>query len=109
MMSLKAKLVRDKIPEIIRKDGREPVVTILGGEKLTQALNAKFLEEYDEYLSASNDAERLVELADVLEVVISTAKHLGMSEEELLKLCHKKREDRGAFLKGYLYEGDAKK
>jgi predicted house-cleaning noncanonical NTP pyrophosphatase (MazG superfamily) len=72
------------------------------------ALNEKLLEEYNEYMSAKDDAERLVELADVLEVVISTARHIGMTEAELLALCHKKRGDRGAFLKGYIYEGNRK-
>ena len=108
-MKTKSKLVRDKIPEIICRDGRVPIVQTLSGEKLTDALNAKFLEEYDEYLSASSEEEKLIELADILEVVFSTAKHLGMNEEELLELCRKKREERGAFVKGYLYEGDASK
>ncbi|MEZ0261805.1 MAG: nucleoside triphosphate pyrophosphohydrolase, partial [Alphaproteobacteria bacterium] len=92
------KLVRDRIPELIRNEGRKPRIKIVGGEELLNALNEKFQEEFNEYMIAKTEAEKLVELADVLEVVISTARHLGMTEQELLSLCHRKREDRGAFL-----------
>lgn len=104
----RSKLVRDRIPDLIREDGRKPRIKIVGGDELLKALNEKLLEEYNEYVSAIDDPERLVELADVLEVVFSTARHIGMTESELLELCYKKREDRGGFLKGYIYEGDNK-
>ena len=99
------KLVRDKIPAIIRAEGREPVIRVITGEKLTEALNAKFLEEYDEFLAASQPNDRFAELADLLEVVISMAAHLGMSEADLLALCYKKRAARGGFAEGFFFEG----
>jgi predicted house-cleaning noncanonical NTP pyrophosphatase (MazG superfamily) len=103
------KLVRDKIPDIIRADGRTPVITVLTGEKLVEALNAKVMEEYNEYLEAQDKHGKLVELGDMLEAIFSLAHQLGMHEHDLLQLCLKKREQHGGFLKGYFYEGDKEK
>lgn len=103
------KLVRDKIPDIIRADGREPVITVLTGQKLVEALNAKVMEEYNEYLAAAAPHDKLVELGDILEAILSLARQLGMHEHDLLQLCMKKREQHGGFLKGYFYEGDKEK
>jgi predicted house-cleaning noncanonical NTP pyrophosphatase (MazG superfamily) len=103
------KLVRDKIPDIIRADGRHPIITVLTGERLNEALQAKLIEEYNEYLEADTPQEKLVELGDMLEAVFSLAHQLGMHEHDLLQLCLKKREQHGAFSKGYYYEGDKDK
>ena len=103
------KLVRDKIPDIIRADGRDPVITVLAGQKLVEALHAKLMEEYNEYLEAKSTHEKLVELADMMEAILCLAHQMGMHEHDLLQLCMKKREQHGAFLKGYYYEGDKEK
>jgi predicted house-cleaning noncanonical NTP pyrophosphatase (MazG superfamily) len=103
------KLIRDKIPDIIRADGRTPVITVLTGAKLVEALNAKLMEEYNEYLEAPTTHDKLVELGDILEAVLSLGHQLGMHEHDLLQLCMKKREQHGAFMKGYFYEGDKEK
>ena len=102
-------LIRDKIPDIIRADGRVPVITVLTGPKLIEALEAKLMEEFGEYKEATGTHEKLVELGDILEAVLSIAHQLGMHEHDLLALCMKKREQHGAFLKGYFYEGDKEK
>lgn len=99
------KLVRDKIPTIIRAEGREPIVSVVSGQKLSEALNAKLLEEYEEFLSATQHAERYAELADLLEVIISIGEHNGLPEADLLALCHKKRAARGGFTEGLIYSG----
>src|SRR5947208_3858052 len=93
------KLVRDKIPDIIRADGRTPIITVLTGPKLIEALNAKLMEEYNEYLEAATTHDKLVELGDILEAALSIAHQLGTHEHDLLAMCMKKREQHGAFLK----------
>src|SRR3982751_1253078 len=103
------KLVLDKIPDIIRADGREPIIMVLTGDRLVEALNAKLMEEYNEYLEAPNKHDRLVELGDMLEAIFSLAHQLGMHEHDLLQLCLKKREQHGGFLKGFYYDGDKEK
>lgn len=90
------KLVRDKIPEIIKADGRECETLIVAGEEKCKLLEDKLQEEVSEFLQDKN----LEELADVMEVLFGLAEALGYSEEELLKSRDKKREERGGFKKG---------
>lgn len=92
------KLVRDKIPEIIKADGREFETLIVAGEEKYKLLEAKLQEEVNEFLEDKN----LEELADVMEVLFELADSMGYSEEELLKARDKKREERGGFKKGIL-------
>ena len=90
------KLVRDKIPEIINADGKECDTLIVAGEEKYKRLEAKLQEEVNEFLEDKN----LEELADVMEVLFGLADSLGYSEEELLKVRDKKREERGGFKDG---------
>lgn len=90
------KLVRDKIPEIIKADGRECEIEIVGKEKKYKLLEAKLEEEVNEFLEDKN----LEELADVMEVLFGLAESLGYSEEELLEARDKKRKERGGFKEG---------
>ena len=62
------KLVRDRIPEIIRDHGAHCTTTTLDQAQYQQALRAKLCEEAQEVLSAE-DSTLLTELADVFEVL----------------------------------------
>ena len=53
-MKVHNKLVRDKIPEIIEKDGKTCVTHILSGEKYIVALETKLNEEVAEYQADKN-------------------------------------------------------
>lgn len=90
------KLVRDKIPEIIKADGRECDTLIASKEEKYKLLEAKLQEEVNEFLEDRN----IEELADVMEVLFGLADSLDYSEEELLKVRDKKREERGGFKRG---------
>ena len=90
------KLVRDKIPEIIKANGQECDISIVDGEEKYKLLEAKLKEEVNEFLEDKN----LEELADCMEVLFGLADFLGYSEEELLKARDKKREERGGFKDG---------
>lgn len=64
------KLVRDLIPEIIRKSGRHAEVRYLSGAELVGALVAKLCEEAQGVRQAVDDRDLLVEeLADLTEVI----------------------------------------
>ena len=91
------KLVRDKIPEIIRKSGEEPVTRRLADEEYLPALHKTLQEELDEYLKAETPEEALAELGDLWEVLRAAAAARGFSEEELLQAAAGKREARGSF------------
>ncbi len=91
------KLVRDKIPEIIRLEGRCPVVRKADEQEYWHKLVEKLAEEVHEFARAENIDERKEELADVLEVVRAIACHLKCDENELEVLRIKKAEERGGF------------
>ena len=87
------KLVRDKIPEIIEKQGQEPNIRIMEEEEYIQALEQKLDEEVGEFHRDQNTEE----LADILEVVYALAEDLGSSKAELHSVYEQKHEARGGF------------
>lgn len=94
------KLVRDKIPEIIKADGKNCDTIVVSGEEKKELLRAKLMEEVNEYLEDDN----LEELADVMEVLFGLAHELGFSEEDLLKKREEKLKVRGGFKEGIVLE-----
>lgn len=87
------KLVRDKIPEIIKQNGQRCTYKILDDESYITMLDKKLDEELAEYHSDQN----IEELADLLEVLYAAARARGYSIEELQEVREKKLEDRGGF------------
>jgi predicted house-cleaning noncanonical NTP pyrophosphatase (MazG superfamily) len=87
------KLVRDKIPEIIRQQGEIPNCRILDQKEYLYFLEQKLDEEVGEYHRDQN----VEELADILEVVFSLADGIGSSREELMDVYQRKHDDRGGF------------
>jgi predicted house-cleaning noncanonical NTP pyrophosphatase (MazG superfamily) len=88
------KLVRDKIPQIIRSKGQEPVIYTADTEEYCIRLRDKLREEVEEYLASDNDRE---ELADILEVLYALARQAGTDRQQLEKLRAAKAEKRGGF------------
>ncbi|SQB91196.1 Uncharacterised protein [Clostridium paraputrificum] len=95
------KLVRDKIPEIIRADGKECEVKIAEGKEKYEFLEKKLMEEVNEFLEDKN----LEELADVMEVLFGLANELGCSEEDLIRKREEKKGERGGFKDGVVLKG----
>ena len=89
------KAIRDKIPEIIQKDGHSCNVKTLSDEQFLEHLEKKISEEVAEYQNDKNPEE----LADILEVIYRIAQLKGVSKEELEKIRIKKSEERGGFEK----------
>lgn len=94
------KLVRDRIPEIIERDGKSCSTRMLEEDEYLQMIDAKLDEELAEYHRDQN----LEELADLLEVVYAAAKARGYSVEELESLRYQKAEKRGGFEQRILLE-----
>jgi len=95
------KLVRDRIPEVIAKDGKTcKVRKVQDREELMALLDRKLDEEIQEFRTARNSEE----LADILEVVFALAENLGASNAELLALRDRKAEKRGGFRQGLFLE-----
>lgn len=95
------KLVRDKIPEIIKKNGEEPITRILDNEEYLKELNIKILEEVNEYLESGE----IEELADIMEVIIGILNAKESSYETLENIRQDKVSKRGAFVKRIYLEG----
>lgn len=87
------KLVRDKIPEIIKKSGKTPKVHIASEEEYEQKLKEKLQEELEEYLQSNNKEE----LADLLEVIYALGDLSNTTKEELEQIRKDKANERGQF------------
>jgi predicted house-cleaning noncanonical NTP pyrophosphatase (MazG superfamily) len=87
------KLVRDKIPEIIKNKGEFSKTHIATDDEYWQLLLTKLNEEAEEYSKDPN----LSELADILEVINAIIEFKNVDINELEKLRLKKKEDRGGF------------
>ena len=87
------KLVRDKIPEIIKADNCIPVTRILSEDDYIKELNIKLQEEMKEYL----DDNKVEELADLIEVIYGILDYKKVSLEEFERIRLNKVEKRGAF------------
>lgn len=90
------KLVRDKIPSIITKNGEIPVTRILNDEEYKIELERKLYEEYQEVINSKN-IDRLEELADMIEVIKALASLEGKNLQDIILLAEQKREKRGGF------------
>lgn len=90
------KLVRDKIPNIIKEKGETPVVKTLDESEYKMELEKKLYEEYKEVIEATGD-ERVEELADMLEVIRALANLENKHLNDVIAIADKKNEKRGAF------------
>lgn len=94
------KLVRDKIPQVIKENGEEPTIHLAEGDEYSERLAEKLDEEVTEYL----ESREVSELADVLEVVHAIRKDRGVTVEELQETRTQKAEKRGRFDEGFVLE-----
>ncbi|MEU6708992.1 nucleoside triphosphate pyrophosphohydrolase [Streptomyces wuyuanensis] len=99
------KLVRDRIPQIIREDGAEPVTYVACLEEYRNRLRDKLGEEVAEFLEA-DDSKAPEELADVLEVVHALAADLGVDAGQLEKIREAKATERGGFADRIVWTGN---
>jgi predicted house-cleaning noncanonical NTP pyrophosphatase (MazG superfamily) len=90
------KLVRDRIPEIVRAQGGRPVSVTLNRAAYASALRHKLLEEAEEAATAGDDT-LLDELADVYELVVTIARLAGITDEDIVRHADEKRAARGGF------------
>jgi predicted house-cleaning noncanonical NTP pyrophosphatase (MazG superfamily) len=96
-MPIHNKLVRDRIPEIIKSTGKRLSTVVLKNEEYIKELKNKSREELEEYLNAENDIDAIEELADLMEIIHALAECHGASFEEVEEVRQKKAEKRGGF------------
>lgn len=96
MRSVRAKLIRDKIPEIAAAKGQEMVVYPSTPRARGAWLLRKLREEADEVFNCHpNDLEE--ELADLLTVMHAIADHYEIGWLNVVDKLHEKRAERGGF------------
>ena len=90
------KLVRDRIPEIVRRDGSLCEAETMAEEAYHQALREKLVEEACE--AAGADAGHLMtELADVYEVIDALLASSHIAYEAVRAEQERRRAERGGF------------
>jgi len=94
------KLVRDRIPEMLRRLGLNPVTHLVCGEDYWLSLKTKLQEEVAEFI----ESEEVEEIADILEVIEAICVHRGIDPAHLADVKEKKRRERGAFVEGIVLE-----
>ena len=87
------KLVRDKIPEEIKKKGKVPKTHIAEREEYWEKLKEKLTEEVEEFLMEDNKEE----LGDIMEVIDAIYKFKGFDRKEVDKIRERKKEKKGSF------------
>ena len=89
------KIVRDRIPEIIKKKGGNAVIHIADDKEYWLKLKEKLGEEIKEFI----DSESVEEMADVLEVLEAVIKFKKFKKRRLNTVKAKKFKERGGFKK----------
>ena len=97
------KLVRDKIPDIIKSNGETPITRILSDDEYKIELERKLYEEYNEVMNATGK-DRLEELADMLEVMKCLAELENSNLDEVMDIAKTKVKKRGSFNKKIFLE-----
>ncbi|WP_088038952.1 nucleoside triphosphate pyrophosphohydrolase [Bacillus mycoides] len=80
-MPLHNKLIREKIPQIIKNNGKTPTTRILPEDEYIKEICKKTEEE----------------LSDLLELINALAEHESTTLEEINSIRKKKAEERGGF------------
>ena len=90
------KLVRDRIPDIIRSERRDCGTEIMAESDYRRALVQKLVEEAQEVADAAPD-KLVAELADLLEVFDAVRSANGIRQEDILAVQRERRTQRGGF------------
>ena len=94
------KLVRDKIPDIIKQGGKKAFTHIAADEEYENALINKLKEEVAEFLTDPS----VEEAADVLEVIQTICALKKIDTIKLEGVRRKKADERGGFKKRIILE-----
>jgi len=93
------KLIRDKIPEIIKKDGWNPIIKTLSKKQYLTALKKKILEEAEELIIAKKRKDVIDEIVDIQELLDHLVSEIKLTKLEIENQQKKKNEKRGRFKK----------
>ena len=93
------KLIRDRIPEIIKEAGWVPKVRTLRKGEFLNAVIKKVFEEAGELIQAKDKKGIINEIVDIQELIDALTLEIGLSKPKIKKLQAIKRKKRGGFKK----------
>lgn len=91
------KLVRDKVPEIIKKSGRNPDFKKLKPSEFRRQLFRKLGEEIREFRGAKTTKDKTEEMADIFEVLRGLCDINNINIDEVVETGKTKRVEKGGF------------
>ncbi|WP_256295792.1 nucleoside triphosphate pyrophosphohydrolase [Haloarchaeobius salinus] len=94
------KLVRDRIPEVIRENDETPVTHTVEGEAYRERLREKLVEEATEFRADPSAAE----LGDVLDVVAAIREAETIDEGKIQRKRRAKLDEHGGFEDGVVLD-----
>lgn len=101
------KLIRDRIPEIVKKEGKEPHIHQADESEFRDALGDKLFEEAQELYKEWKCGDKegvLKEAADLLEILRTMLGACGLDLPALMTMMEERRERRGGFEKKLILE-----
>jgi len=99
------KLIRDKIPELLKKQKKNFIIRKSKNKKeFLFFLKKKFKEEIEELFKAKNKKEFLEELIDIEELILTFLEYLKVPKENFEKMRKEKIKKRGGFKKKIILE-----
>ena len=99
------KLVRDKIPEIIKADNAVPKIKILNQEEFLSELFNKLQEEAEECKKTQGDKDEIIkEIGDIYEVVDAIIREFALDPNQIREVKAERRDKRGGFEKRIFLE-----
>ncbi len=100
MKKIYNKLVRDRVPQIIKKNGDGCVVKRLNQKEFKLEALKKVVEEANELLDAKDSrVEMIKELADIQEIIDAVMDSHKISKKEIMKEKRERKKQRGGFEK----------
>ena len=99
------KLVRDKIPDMLMKQGRSIQLRTANDAEYGSMLIRKLREEVDEFI----DQRNVEELADIEEVLRACAEHMKVDWEKVEEARSRKETSRGGFKRRMILDGVTEK
>jgi predicted house-cleaning noncanonical NTP pyrophosphatase (MazG superfamily) len=88
------KLVRDKVPEVIKKNNQNPIIHLANDKEYWDKLKEKLVEEVNEFL---RDCDKEGEIVDILEVIDAICKFKEFDKNKIENLKKEKAKEKGLF------------
>ncbi len=92
---MQEKLVRDKIQEIVQKEGKNITFRVAEKQEYKRLLLTKLQEEVNEFILDQNEEE----IADIFEVIDALIQEYSFSKEKIANIKKQKNIEKGKFKK----------